>query len=154
MENLTCNFIFPYPIHESFGTIMMQILDFKREQLKNFWQGAFWNTSVTEKLVIFIKAVLNILRNFIPRETIVCDDKDPPWFNNKIKMLIQAKNAAFNSFRKNSGNFDLKRHLESLHERLNASIESSKQKYFYRIANKLNNTKNNSKSYWSLLKNF
>ena len=39
---------------------------------------------------------------------------DPPWFNDKIKTLIQAKNSAFNSFHKNSGNFELKRNLESL----------------------------------------
>ena len=40
-------------------------------------------------------------------------------------MLIQAKNAAFNSFRKNSGNSKLKRHLVSLQEPVEASIESS-----------------------------
>ena len=39
---------------------------------------------------------------------------DPPWFNDKIKTLIQAENSAFNGFHKNSGNFELKRNLESL----------------------------------------
>ena len=72
------------------------------------WQRAFLNTSVNEKVAIFNNTVLNILSNFIPHETIVCDDKDPPWFKNKIKTLIQAKNAAFNSFLKNSGNSELK----------------------------------------------
>ena len=126
----------------------------KRAIKKFDWQRAFLNTSVNEKVAIFNNTVLNILSNFIPHETIVCDDKDPPWFNNKIKALIQAKNTAFNSFRKNSGNSELKRHLVSLQERVKASIESSKQKYYYRIANKLNNTQKNSKSYWSLLKIF
>ena len=46
------------------------------------------NTSVTEKVVIFNNTVLNILSDFIPHEIIVCDDKDLPWFNNKIKPLI------------------------------------------------------------------
>ena len=85
---------------------------------------ALFNTSVNEKVVIFNNTVLNILSNFIPHETIVCDDKDPPWFNNKIKALIQAKNTAFNNFRNNSGNSELKRHLVSLQERVKASIES------------------------------
>ena len=126
----------------------------KRAIEKFDWQRAILNTSVNKKVVIFNNTVLNILSNFIPHETIVCDDKDPPWFNNKIKALIQAKNTAFNNFRNNSGNSELKRHLVSLQERVKASIESSRQKYYYRIVNKLNNTQKNSKSYWSLMKIF
>ena len=34
-------------------------------------------------------AILNILKNFIPHETIVCDDKNPPCFIKRIKSLIQ-----------------------------------------------------------------
>ena len=126
----------------------------KRAIEKFDWQRPFLNTSVNEKVVIFNNTVLNILSNFIPHETIVCDDKDPPWFNNKIKALIQAKNTAFNNFRNNSGNSELKRHLVSLQERVKASIESSRQKYYYWIVNKLNNTQKNSNSYWLLLKIF
>ena len=118
------------------------------------WQRVFLKTSVNEKVVIFNNTILNILSNFVSHETIVCDDKDPPWFNNKIKMLIQAKNAGFNNFHNNNGNSELKRHLVSFQERVKASIESSREKYYYRIVNKLNNTQKNSKSYWSLLKIF
>ena len=28
------------------------------------------------------------MANLIPHETIICDDKDSPWINNKIKKLI------------------------------------------------------------------
>ena len=118
------------------------------------WQRVFLKTSVNEKVVIFNNTILNILSNFVSHETIVCDDKDPPWFNNKIKTLIQAKNAGFNNFHNNNGNSELKRHLVSFQERVKASIESSREKYYYRIVNKLNNTQKNSKSYWSLLKIF
>ena len=62
--------------------------------------------------------------------SIVCNANNPLSFNNKIKTLILAKNSAFDSVRKTSGNFEL-----------DASIESSKQKYDYRIANKLNDRK-------------
>ena len=83
----------------------------KKRAIEKFdWQGTFLNTSVNEKVVIFNNTVLNILSNFILHETILYDDKDPPWFNNKIKTLIQAKNAVFTSFCKNSGNSELKRH--------------------------------------------
>ena len=34
---------------------------------------------------------VNILSNFITREVIACDDKDPPWFNGKIKLFINDK---------------------------------------------------------------
>ena len=75
----------------------------------------------------------------------ICDNKDWPWFNNKIETLIQAKYADFNRSRKNSGHFAMKGHLESLQEHLNVSIESSKYKHYYRMANKLNNTQKNLK---------
>ena len=52
---------------------------------------AFLNTNVNEKVSIFSNTILNILSNFIPHETIVCDDKDPPWFNRATKSPIQEK---------------------------------------------------------------
>ena len=55
------------------------------------WDRAFLNTNVNEKVSIFSNTILNILSKFIPHETIVCDDKDPPWFNGAIKSLIQEK---------------------------------------------------------------
>ena len=30
------------------------------------------------------ETILNILRNFV----VLCDDRDPPWFNTKIKSLV------------------------------------------------------------------
>lgn len=86
---------------------------------------SFLNTSVNEK-GISNKTVLIIINNFVLHKTTVCNDKDSPWYNNKIKTIIQAKYTVFNSFGKNSCNFDLKRDLESLQECLNGSIESSK----------------------------
>ena len=63
-----------------------------RRPIKEFnWEKAFSNTSVNEKANIFSRNILNILGNFIPQVIIVCDDKDPPWFNNRIKALIQEK---------------------------------------------------------------
>ena len=39
----------------------------------------------------FYETILNILRKCIPHETVLCDDRDPPWFNDKIKSLIHEK---------------------------------------------------------------
>ena len=44
--------------------------------------------------------------------------------------------------------------LEFLQERLSTSIESSKERHYGRIANRLNSTQKSSKIYWSLLKIF
>ena len=44
------------------------------------WERVFSNTNVNEKVDIFNnRTVLNIISNFISHETIVCNDKDPPW---------------------------------------------------------------------------
>ena len=59
---------------------------------------------------------------------------------------------AFNRYRNNSSNLELKRHLKFLQENLNNSTESSEQRCCSRIANILNNTQKNSRSYWSLMK--
>ena len=56
-------------------------------------------------------------------------------------------------YRYNKDNPDLIYCLKFLQERLSTSIESSKERYYARIANILNNTQKSSKIYWSLLKN-
>ena len=42
--------------------------------------------------------LLNIIHNFIPRERIVWENRNPPWMNNKIKKLINEKNLAYKSY--------------------------------------------------------
>ena len=96
----------------------------------------------------FNETVLNILRNFITHETVLCDDRDPPWFNNKIKSLIHEKNITIKRFRSGRRNSCLTRQILCLQERLNDSIEASKQKYYCKMTNKLTN------AYWSKLKSF
>ena len=140
MWTLTYKFIFLHPIHKKFLAILRCKYWTCRATEKCNWQTDFLNTSVNEKVVTFNNTVINILSNFIPHYIIVCDDKNPPWLNNKIKTLVQTKYAAFNGFRKNSGNSELKRHLVILQECVKASIGSSKQKYYYRIVNKSNST--------------
>ena len=118
------------------------------------WDRAFLNTNVNEKVSIFSSTILNILSNFIPHETIVCDDKDPPWFNRTIKSLIQEKKDTFNKYRKNKNNIQLLQHLRILQEKLNSFIGVSKQNYYSRMSAKLTKFHKSSKAYWSLLKTF
>ena len=64
-------------------------------------ESAFKNKNVDEKVLTFNKIVLNILCNFILCELIVCDDKDPSWFNINIKPLIHEKIKTYKVLRKN-----------------------------------------------------
>ena len=101
---------------------------------------------------IFNSTVLNILRNFIPQEFVVCDDKDLLWFNKKIRALIPDKNVAFKNYRNNGSNIDLKCRLKFLQACLKASIEVTKERYYHNTVNKLINTQKECKVYWALLK--
>ena len=127
--------------------------DLIRRALNDFnWERAFSNTNVNEKLCMFNKSVLNILSNFTPHKTILCDDKYPPWFNSRIKSLLQDKNKIFKNYRKNKTNLQLRNKWNFLQEHLNVLITISKYNYYKRMANKLNNLRRNSKAYWPLLK--
>ena len=136
-------------------TIEKQTQTLTRHAIKEFnWKKKFSNTNVHENVDIFNRTVLNILSQFLAHEIIVCDDKDPPWFNNIIKTLIQEKNATYYIYRLRKDNPDLIYRLQFLQEHLSTSIESSKESYYARIANRLNNTQKSTDTCWSLLKNF
>ena len=104
--------------------------------------------------MIFNKTVLNVLSNFIPHKVIFCDDKDPLWFNGKIKSLFNEKLRTYNAYRKNSNNIQLRNNLRSLQQRLRDLIDNSKQKYFLRLSQKLTTIQKSTKVYWALLKIF
>ena len=53
------------------------------------WKRALPNLNADEQVTVFSRTILNIMKNFIPHETVVCDDKDPPWFNKRSKSLIK-----------------------------------------------------------------
>ena len=42
------------------------------------WQRAFHNLNINERVSFFNNAILNIVSKFIPHETVICDDRDPP----------------------------------------------------------------------------
>ena len=112
------------------------------------WKKAFENTSVDEKVAIFNKTSLSILHNFIPRETLLLDNKDFPWLTNKIANLINGKDTVFKYFCQNSNNLHILNKLESFQNLLTKSVAESKRNYYSRMAHKLHNTHISSKAYW------
>ena len=61
---------------------------------------------------------------------IVCDAKDPPWFNGKIKLRIFEKLRTYNAYRKDISNSQLYEKFNSLQQRLIDPIDDSKYKYY------------------------
>ena len=65
-----------------------------------------------------------------PKEVITINDKDPPWMNNKMKVLIFKNCLKIN----NSASLS---HFEKIEDALRQNIEISKLKYFSKLPTKL-----------------
>ena len=64
------------------------------------WERAFSNKGVNKQISIFNETILNIMTNFIPHETKIFNDREPPWINNKVKTMIQEKNKVYQLYLK------------------------------------------------------
>ena len=83
--------------------------------------------------------MLNIFRNFIPNTIILCDDRDSPWMNDRIKHLIKKKKAIFQKQKEcHRVNHAV---LSDITLELSNAISFSKAKYYERLAIKLNDPK-------------
>ena len=76
--NLNLHMVYPLPYLQEIWHYREANTGFIRYAIKEFnWERIYPNTSIYEKVNIFNKTILNILSNFIPHETIACDDKNP-----------------------------------------------------------------------------
>ena len=105
-------------------------------------------------MYLFNKTIKNIVSNYIPHETIGCNNRDPPWINKNIKKLINDKNHEYKSYRQNENNSPTFQNFQFLHSKLNSLIEESKHKYHARLSKKLSDPATSPKPYWSILKTF
>ena len=55
------------------------------------WCNLFLDININEQVTLFNRTILNIFHNVIPNKIILCDDRDPPWMNDKIKHLERKK---------------------------------------------------------------
>ena len=95
------------------------------------------------KVPTFNKSVVSNLSNFIPHETILCDDKDPPWFNSRVKSFLQVKRKVLKNYRMSKTNIQLLNKLNFLQERLNGFVTKSKNIFYECMTKKLNNLQRN-----------
>ena len=96
--------------------------------------------------------IINILCNFTPLETVLFDDRHPPWINKEIKKLIHEKKNIFNCFCRSNNENQLLEKLKDLHTKLNFLIETFKGKYYSRTTKKLSGIGKSSKTYWPISK--
>ena len=130
-------------------------VDHIRRSIDEFsWERCFANISVNNKVHMFNKTIKNIMSNYIPHETIICDDRDPPWINKDIKQLILDKNHAYKSYIRNDKSLQFFNQFQFLQTKLSSLIEESKNQYYTRLSHKLLDPKTSQKSYWSILKTF
>ena len=55
-------------------------IDLIKRAINSFdWEKAFSNIDIDKMVSIFNQTIINTLCNFIPHETILFDDRDPPW---------------------------------------------------------------------------
>ena len=66
------------------------------EQLS--WDRSFKNLDVNEMVFLFSRTMKNFLSNYIPHEIVICDDRDQPCINNRVKELINEKNDTFKCY--------------------------------------------------------
>ena len=86
------------------------------------------------------------MANFIPHETIICDDRDPPWIHNRIKNLIYERNSLNKVYRSNNDTLIFEK-LTLLQKKLDLAMEESKDTYYSNLSTKLVKQKSNPKIY-------
>ena len=113
-----------------YGIINMQILIKSKEQLNSvLGKKSFRSLRINEMVYLFNNIIKNILSNYIPHKTITCDDRDPPWINNKIKQLIQEINNTYRIYISCNKNPQIFEKVKYLQNQLKLLTESNKERY-------------------------
>ena len=100
-----------------------------KRAIKQFpFEKSFRNLRSNEMAYLFNKTMKNILSNYISHETVTCDDRDPPWINNKIKQLIQEINNTYRIYILSSKNSQIFEKGKYLQNQLKLLTESNKER--------------------------
>ena len=130
--------VYPPPYEREIWHCQKANIDLIKRAINSFdWEKAFSNIDIDRMVSILNQTIINILRNFIPYETALFDDRDPPWMKKEIKKLIHEKKSIFNCFRQNNNDKQLLDRLKDLQAQLNVLIEKSKGKYYSRLTSYL-----------------
>ena len=81
---------------------------------------------------------INIVSNFVPHETVICDNREPPWRNTRIKKLTIKKYCIKNIFVAAKTEVFEKFKLLQIQNKIVNLTNDSRDRYYTRISNKLN----------------
>ena len=76
------------------------------------------------------------MSNFITNDTVLVDDRDPPWITSKLKNVILEKKIFYKKHLK-PNNQEILQAFSSIYERVRLDIENSKEKYYKKLSDKL-----------------
>ena len=89
------------------------------------------------KCIYSKKDIKNIVFNYISHETIICNNRNPPWINKNVRKLINGKNYAYTSSHQNENNSSTFKNFQFLQSRLNSLIQKSKHSLSNRNTSRL-----------------
>ena len=92
------------------------------------------------------------MSNFIPNKLIIYEDREPPWFDRKIKNLIKYKNQIYKGTHYRKSNYNFQFHFHYIQDLINTKIDQRKRKYYENMPRHSSDKSLNPKKYWSLLK--
>ena len=96
---------YPSPYEREVWHYQNANVDQIRQAISEFpWDNHFTNINVNEQVQLFTQTIINIISNYIPHETITCDDSNPSWIDEKIKKLILHKNRAVSAYSRDRNN--------------------------------------------------
>ena len=95
-------------------------------------------------MYLFNKTIRNITTNYIPQETIICNERDPLWVNKNIKKLINDKTHGDKYYLQNENNYSTFQNSQFLQFKLNSLIETSQHNYYVLLSKKTIRSRNES----------
>ena len=147
---------YPPPYERAIWHYRKANVDLIQQAIREFnWKRPFHRKNINEKVSILNNTINNVLSNFIPHETITCEEKKPPQFNKNIIInLIKNKNIFYKSHTANENNTNKKDAIKALQNKLTSTIENAISEYYSKLLMKLSNTETSSKAYWPILRSF
>ena len=97
---------------------------------------------------------MNIYSNYIPKKTVLCDDKHPLWMTNGIRAVIEMKSNAYKGYIRLGMMHNYYVCYENLTTELSTLTRDTKTEYHNKLVAKLVNTSTSAKTYWSISKTF
>ena len=130
-SKINLKLFYPPPYEREIWHYQRANVDLIQRAIEQFsWGKSFKNLNINEMVFVFNKTIKNIFSNFIPHETVTCDDRDPPWINNNIKQLIQEKNNAYIIYILSNKNPQIFQKVKYLQTQLKNLIEHSQEKHY------------------------